>query len=217
MPKFDHHVHTSRHSPDSNINPEELLLRARDAGLDGVVITEHDYQWRADELGALAARGAALGLKVFSGAEVSAREGHFLVYGLPDLSGATAGVTLKDLLRVVRRHDAAIVAAHPFRWDQDFEAILAEHGPSFDALELVSNNVSPETRRLTEKLLSRHPMGATGSSDGHAPEVVGCYFTEFPTPIEDLPAFVAALRQRLGKPGHRPGVALTSGPVGGGA
>lgn len=213
MPKFDHHLHTSRHSPDSVIDPEELLLRVREVGLDGVVITDHDYQWGADELAELAAHKLAAGLKIFSGAEVSAREGHFLVYGLPDLSEAPPGVTLAELFRLVRRHDAAIVAAHPFRWDQDFEAIVAEHGPLFDALELVSNNVSRETRKKTEHLLSRHAMGATGSSDGHETAVVGCYFTKFSEPVHDLAGFVAALKGRRGRPGYRPGGPLACGPV----
>src|SRR3954470_24590280 len=118
MPKFDHHLHTCRHSPDSAIDPRVLIARAREVGLDGVVITEHDYQWEAGELADLAARAG--GLRVFSGAEVSVRGGHFLVYGLPYLDEAPPGVQLADLLRLVRRHGAAIVAAHPFRWDQPF-------------------------------------------------------------------------------------------------
>ena len=96
---------------------------------------------------------------MFAGAEVSTREGHFLVYGLPDLDEAPCGLALGELLKVVRRHDAAIVAAHPFRWDQDFAALVAEHGPVFDALELVSNNVTPETRRKTARLAPRAPDG----------------------------------------------------------
>jgi predicted metal-dependent phosphoesterase TrpH len=211
MAKFDHHLHTSRHSPDSSISPHVLIERARAVGLDGVVITEHDYQWEPDELAALAAQ--ADGLKVFSGAEVSAREGHFLVYGLPDLELVPCGVGLEELLAVVREHDAAIVAAHPFRWDQDFTALVAAHGPAFDALELVSNNVTPETRRKTAQLLDTHPMGATGSSDAHEPGVIGCYYTEFPGTIETLADFIAALRQRTGRPRHRPGAPQTSGPV----
>jgi predicted metal-dependent phosphoesterase TrpH len=214
MARFDHHVHTARHSPDSVIDPRELLERARAVGLDGVVITEHDYQWEPDELADLAAQGARLGLSVFSGAEVSAREGHFLVFGLPDLDETPPGITLRDLLVTVRARGAAIVAAHPFRWDQDFEAIVAEHGAAFDALELVSNNVTPQTRARTERLLARHPMGVTGSSDGHDPEVVGCYFTEFPHAVESLAAFVAALRSGSCRPGHSPGRPRTSGPVG---
>jgi predicted metal-dependent phosphoesterase TrpH len=211
MPKFDHHIHTDRHSPDSIIDPDELIESARDAGLAGVVITEHDYQWEADELAELQQRAGDL--VVLSGAEVSAREGHFLVYGLPDLEDVYPGIPVGDLLEVVRRHEAAIVAAHPFRWEQDFEGIVAQHGPVFDALELVSNNVSPETRRRTERLLEALPMGATGSSDGHEPDVVGCYYTEFPRPIATMADFVAALRRREGRPGGRPGVHLAAGPV----
>ncbi len=214
MSKFDHHLHTSRHSPDSSIDPLVLIERAHRYGLDGVVITDHDHQWEAVELAELAAVAAKNGLRVFSGAEVSAREGHFLVYGLPDLRDVPPGVWLKDLLRTARAHEAVVVAAHPFRWDQDFEAIVAEHGPAFDALELVSHNITPETRRKTERLLANHAMGATGSSDGHEPDILGCYFTEFPVEINTLEDFIAAIRSRLGRPRHRPGAPQTSGPVG---
>ncbi len=89
-------------------------------------------------------------------------------------------MALGDLLKVVRKHQAAIVAAHPFRWEQDFRGLIAQHGPSFDGVELVSNNVTPETRKPTEAALRATPMPATGSSDGHVPEAVGCYYTEFP-------------------------------------
>jgi predicted metal-dependent phosphoesterase TrpH len=209
--RFDHHLHTARHSPDSVIDPLDLIESAREIGLDGVVITEHDYQWGAEELAELA--GLAAPLRVFSGAEISAREGHFLVYGLPTLDEVPAGVELVELLRVVRRHDAAIVAAHPFRWGQPFDEIIGEHGPAFDALELVSNNVSTETRSLTERLLRDYPMGATGSSDAHEIATLGCYFTEFDQPIASIRDFVAALKSRRGRPRHRAGVHLSSGPV----
>ncbi len=211
MAKIDHHVHTSRHSPDSVIDPLVLVERARLAGLDAVVITEHDYQWKADELADLNAQ--ADGLVVLSGVEVSAREGHFLVYGLPDLEGVRPGIALADLLRVVKAKGAAIVAAHPFRWDQDFEGIVAQHGPVFDGVELVSNNVTPETRAKAEALLKTTPMGVTGSSDGHDPEAVGCYYTEFPGEVKTIGDFVRAVRNRDGRPRHRAGAWQTSGPV----
>ena len=151
--RFDHHLHTAKHSPDSIIDPWELIEHAREIGLDGVVITEHDYQWEADELAGLAAR--ATSLRVFSGVEVSTLEGHFLVYGLPSLEDVFPGIKLAELLPLVHRHQAAIVGAHPFRWDQPFDAIVAQHGPVFDALELVSNNVSTQTRLRTQALLRR--------------------------------------------------------------
>jgi predicted metal-dependent phosphoesterase TrpH len=208
---IDHHLHTSRHSPDSDIDPLDLVAHARAIGLDGLVITEHDYQWQGDELAELAAR--AHPLLVFSGVEVSAFEGHFLVYGLSSLDQVGPGIALKDLLEVVKRHGAAIVAAHPFRWGQPFRDIVQEHGAVFDALELVSNNVTPETRARTEAILREYPMGRTGSSDAHDLQTVGCYFSEFDRRINSLADFVLALQNRSGHPRHRHGAALSSGPV----
>ena len=47
---FDLHMHTSRHSPDSVMDPFALVRRAVEIGLDGVVITEHDWLWTENEL-----------------------------------------------------------------------------------------------------------------------------------------------------------------------
>jgi predicted metal-dependent phosphoesterase TrpH len=211
MAKIDHHLHTTRHSPDSIIEPRVLVERAKAAGLDAVVITEHDKQWSPAEL--LEINAQSDGLLVLSGVEVSAREGHFLVYGLPDLTGVEPGITLGELIQVVQARGAAIVAAHPFRWDQDFAAILADHAEGLDALELVSNNVSRDTRAKTQAMLDQYRLGATGSSDGHDPEAVGCYYTEFPGEIRSMSDFVAAIRSRKGRPRHRAGAWQAAGPV----
>ena len=70
MTTFDHHVHTSRHSPDSYLDPLHLLEVVREIGLSGVVITEHDYQWEAGELAELASQAPGFG---FSAARKSRR------------------------------------------------------------------------------------------------------------------------------------------------
>ena len=78
--KFDHHMYTkgTHRTARSTLH---LIERAREIGLDGLVITEHD-QREAGELLELAGRAAQL--RVFSGAvEISAARGYFLVYGSP--------------------------------------------------------------------------------------------------------------------------------------
>ncbi len=210
--KIDHHLHTTRYSPDSVIRPDELVRYAVAHGLDGVVITEHDAQWRADELADLA--GRAPGLLILSGVEVSAREGHFLVYGLPDVEETPPGISLRELLEIVRVHQAAIIAAHPYRWDQDFDAILRDHGPTaFDAVELVSNNVTREMRPRISAAAQSHGIWTSGSSDAHDPATLGCYYSEFEERIGSMREFVAALHERRGRPRHREGAWLSSGPV----
>ena len=41
----DLHLHTSRHSLDSIMPPEAMVQHTREIGLDGVVVTEHDWIW----------------------------------------------------------------------------------------------------------------------------------------------------------------------------
>ena len=50
---IDLHLHTRRHSACSIIDESRLIDRAVKAGLDGLVITEHHYQWTPEELAAL--------------------------------------------------------------------------------------------------------------------------------------------------------------------
>ncbi len=209
--KVDHHLHTSRHSPDSELSPEQLVEQAQALGLDAVVITEHDWLWSAEELAEI--NDGLDDLVVLSGVEISALEGHFLVYGLPNLDNTPPGIPLAQLLDVARVHEAAVVAAHPFRWDQPFDAIVEQHGPIFDAVELVSKNVTPETRAKTEALLRSFPMGRTGSSDAHEVDQLGCYYSVLPHPIRTIHDFAHALRNRLSRPTLRPGIAGAAGSV----
>ena len=68
------------------------------------------------------------------------------------------------------------------------------------ALELVSNNISRETRAGRRHCSAPSRWARRASSDAHDINVVGCYFTEFDVPIDSIADFVAALRN---KRGHR--------------
>src|SRR6516225_8206672 len=163
---FDLHIHTSRHSPDSVLDPFVLLRRARDLGLDGVVITEHDWLWTEDELDEL--RAAAPGLVVLAGVEVSARQGHFLAYGVRDPFAIPRGIGVAALCREVHRQGGAVVAAHPFRWGQRFRDILRRDRPDLDGLELMTNNMDADCRRQAGAVFADHALAGLGSSDAHA-------------------------------------------------
>src|SRR5262247_3997074 len=120
--KFDLHLHTSRHSPDSRMEPSAMCRRAREVGLDGVVITEHDWLWTEEELQEL--RAAAPDLIVLAGIEVSSRQGHILVYGVHDPFALPRGIGVAALCKEAHRQGGVAVAAHPFRWGQPFADIL---------------------------------------------------------------------------------------------
>ena len=199
--KFDLHLHTTRHSPDSQMDPPALLRRARELGLDGVVITEHDWLWTEQELDEL--RAEADGLVVLAGIEVSTKQGHFLVYGVTDPFAVPNGIGVAELCREVHRQGGAVVAAHPYRWNQPFDDILKTEHPDLDGLELMSNNMDGDVRRRAAALNGRLKLAGLGNSDAHRVETLGCCYTEFGVPVRDVRDLVEAIRGRQAKPRDR--------------
>jgi predicted metal-dependent phosphoesterase TrpH len=192
--KFDLHLHTTRHSPDSQMDPPALLRRARELGLDGVVITEHDWLWTEEELEGL--RALAPGLVILSGIEVSAREGHFLVYGVTNPFALPRGIGVAELCREVHRQGGAVVAAHPFRWGQPFDDILREERPELDGLEVMSNNMDAGCRRQAAEARRATGLAGLGNSDAHHEDTLGVCYTDFDALIRRDCDLVEAIRGR---------------------
>ena len=192
--KFDLHMHTTRHSPDSRMDPVALCRRAEEIGLDGVVITEHDWLWTEAELDEL--RQEHSKLVILAGVEVSAFEGHFLVYGIRDPFAVPRGIHVADLCREVHAQGGAVVAAHPFRWRQPFEEIVKREKPDLDGLELMTNNMDAECRRLAAGMQRQHNLAGLGSSDAHDEHIVGVCYTEFPDGTTTITDVASAIRGR---------------------
>jgi predicted metal-dependent phosphoesterase TrpH len=195
--RFDLHMHTTRHSPDSQMDPFIMVRRAKEIGLDGLVITEHDWLWTEAELDEL--RTAAPDLVILSGIEVSAREGHFLVYGVTDPYAVPRGIRVAELCREVHKQSGAVVAAHPFRWGQPFLDILTKEQPELDGLELMTNNMDADCRRRAAVVYQQRQLAGLGSSDAHHEDVLGACCTEFEVPVRNMADLVAAIRSRRSK------------------
>jgi predicted metal-dependent phosphoesterase TrpH len=195
--KFDLHLHTARHSPDADTDPFELIEAALRAGLDGIVITEHDFLWTETELQEL--RAAAPQLVILAGIEVTGIGGDVLCYGVTDPSAVPRGIEWPDLCREVHRQGGACVAAHPNRWGQPFEKILREKQPELDGIEVMSKNMDADLRARAAELLKKYPHFAQlGNSDSHEPDTVGCCCTDFDADVRTTADLVAAIRGRKG-------------------
>jgi predicted metal-dependent phosphoesterase TrpH len=195
--KFDLHMHTRRYSHDALSDPFELVKAAQAAGLDGIVITEHDYLWPEAELEEL--RAAAPGLVVLAGIEVTGRGGDMLCYGVTNPFALPRGIAWPELCRELHRQGGAAVAAHPNRWGQPFEKMLAEQKPELDGIEVMSKNMDDDLRARAAQLLVKYPRFAQlGNSDSHEPETVGCCYTDFAAEIRTIGELVAAIRGRKG-------------------
>jgi predicted metal-dependent phosphoesterase TrpH len=196
--KFDLHMHTARHSPDADSDPFELVRAAVAAGLNGIVITEHDYMWPDAELEEL--RAAAPELVILGGVEVTARGGDVLCYGITNPFALPRGIGWPELCREVHKQGGACVAAHPNRWGQPFEKIVREQNPELDGIEVMSNNMDRDLRSKAAELLKKYPHFAQlGNSDSHQPNTVGCCCTVFEVPVRTNAELVAAIRGNKGK------------------
>jgi predicted metal-dependent phosphoesterase TrpH len=133
---------------------------------------------------------------VLAGIEVSAREGHFLVYGVTDPFAVPRGTGVAALCREVHRQGGAVVAAHPFRWGQPFDDILSCERPELDGLELMTSNMDAECRRRAAEVQAAQGLAGLGSSDAHAEDTLGVCYTEFAADVRTAPELVAAIRGR---------------------
>jgi len=104
---LDLHVHTSVGSSDSVIDPEDIVKIARQAGLDGVCITEHGVS-KSELAEKLSHKKDFL---VLSGIEATTELGDILVFGV-DAYPRTI-IEARDLHRFVRKAGGVMIAVQP--------------------------------------------------------------------------------------------------------
>ena len=188
---------------------DELVLRAKEAGLDGVCVTDHDRFLDADE-----ARRAssAHGLLVLPGSEVTTDEGHVLVFGL---SRYIFGMHRVPFLgNLAGKAGGAVVAAHPYRrsylpdasrGSERYRRMVGSaaenplHGIA-DAVEVLNGRGSQGENAFAHDLSVEIGLTGVGSSDAHRVEDVGTFATEFQRHIRDLDDLIAELRAGRARP-----------------
>ncbi len=166
----DLHMHTV-HS-DGELRPDQLVAAAHDAGLDFVVSSEHNTPAAASSWG----RHAREDLLIIDGEEVTTRNGHFVVAGLPagtwvDWRFRAVDEVLPQVLTGIHRQGGLAIAAHPFApclgcaWKFGLEG--------FDAVEVWNGAWTPDDEMslrhwdATLVAAGRNWLPAVGNSDFH--------------------------------------------------
>jgi len=191
---LDIHVHTQRHSMCSHIDEHLLIQRAVRAGLDGIVLTEHHYQWSNEELDALRRESGVPGFILLAGFECTTEKGDILIYGLE--SGQTAlfapGGDPERTLQHAQALGALCIAAHPTRSLMGFDERIARM--PFDGIEVKSVNLKPHEQQLAAKLATSVGLRPVAASDAHRIEAVGAYSMEFDGLIQSMADLQHAIR-----------------------
>ena len=193
MFKIDLHLHTCL-GGDSLIEPQDLVERAREVGLDAVCITEHhsyDLSEPFDEISRKA------NFPIFRGMEYRADNGHMLIYGVRVTRGnLPSGLPLQKAVDWVQKNGGVAVPAHPYQQSlvgqYPGDAILKING--LFALEVINGSESLDGNRRAEEAARQLGINGIGGSDAHGFQVLGKAYTAFPLPIRSMQELTAALK-----------------------
>jgi predicted metal-dependent phosphoesterase TrpH len=196
---FDLHVHTNVGSADSIIDPEDIVKMARQAGLDGVCITEHGVS-KSDLAEKLSLKN---GILVLSGIEATTDLGDILIFGVD--SYPRNMFEAQDLREFVKKAGGVMVAAHPFRSEltdghsaDNLTLETASRRPLFqlvDAIETANGWSSERDAEFCRQLGERLKLGQTGGSDAHISKQIGCCVTIFSADIRSEADLVRELKR----------------------
>jgi hypothetical protein len=188
---IDLHVHTTRYSPCGRSTPEAMCARAIEVGLDGLVLTEHNIVWEAEEMTALQAQFPTL--KLFRGVEInSACNEDYLIYGITEPGVFTAHMDDIALIERVRAGGGTVVLAHPYRHHPTVPDLLGQY--PVDGVEIYSHNILNCAHPRARALCARLGCFPSAASDGHAVDALGMYAMLFPRTIHDERDLAQALR-----------------------
>jgi predicted metal-dependent phosphoesterase TrpH len=199
---IDLHTHSHPSSWDSFLSPDDLVDRTKQAGLDGMVLTEHDWAWDATEVEALAKRHDFLVLRAI---EINTEDGHILVYGVHEYIFGMHRA--HELARIVTERGGIMVAAHPYRrqhpWDWENEREWATaleraaQNPAYrlvQAMERVNGRGKRNENLFAHRVAGELGFPGTAGSDSHAVEDIGKAATYFERDIHTEQDLIDELR-----------------------
>lgn len=186
--KIDMHIH-SEESPDGITSVERIVDNARDCGLDGISITDHDY-YDSERQRHLR---ETTDLIVVPGQEVTTNQGHVLAYFIDEEIESFRDAS--DVVEDIHDQNGLAVMAHPFRLRENYPDHYFE---LFDAIEVFNGRSgdpddSTSPNYYTRQVVEHNDITAvTGGSDSHVPWTVGNGVTEL-TAKSDLSAIREAI------------------------
>jgi predicted metal-dependent phosphoesterase TrpH len=216
---FDLHVHTSRGSADSGLDPEDMFEESKRIGLTGIMVAEHegwakyDFEKFAD----------THDLVLIRGLEVYTPLGHVIAIGLErQVTGFHGGIEQVELLRkTIDDIGGFLILAHPFRFFFDLQGVYSQNilfrdttnfpqsaeeassHPVFalmDSIEVVNGGNIDTENRFAQEVANVLGISGTGGSDAHSLQGLGKGSTYFNEDIRNQADLIAALRSNTSIP-----------------
>ncbi len=226
---FDLHGHTASTSTDKkefwrrvdivNMSPEQMVIDAKNAGLDGVAITDHDTVRGLDRALNAAAKE---GVIVVPGVEITAHDKnlnfpHILCLGLdPDLMKGEDNKIPRfknpeTVIKWIHDHGAIAVATHPSQFggklrsnmtydrvDELSDKDKTHFSKLFDAIQ--THNIQHGKNEIASEIADKHGIPKIGGSDFHLHGQVGIVRTKIFQQVENWQGLIQAIREGKTEP-----------------
>lgn len=164
MLALDFHTHT-HHSFDSMMKPEKILRLAKERGLSGIVISDHDTIKGGLEC---AAKNPYSDLKVYVASEVKTSVGDITGINLKEEITATL---FPEVVQQIKNQGGLVLLVHPYHHHKlseiNFDAIDLIEG--YNGRDFLDNNMK------AQELARKHHKPIVAGSDAHVySEVANC-------------------------------------------
>ncbi len=191
----DMHLHALPHSTDSFITLEQIVYLAKEKGLDGVVLTDHDSMGGREFAEEYSRK---VDFPIFVGLEYYSLQGDITTWGVETFPDKRIGA--QPWIDFVNESGGFCCACHPFRnnnrgLEENLGWVKGLHG-----VEVLNGSTPMETNRIALKWCRDLGLQPIGGSDAHVVKQVGKYATWLPDRVDNLKDFVELLRTRPVKP-----------------
>ncbi len=212
---YETHCHTSQASACGQMTGEELARYYKNAGYDGIIVTDHFFNgncavdpsldWET-KCGLYCAgyrdakkTGDEIGLSVFFGIEYSYVGTDLLTYGLDEAwlkaHPEVMEIGVKEYIRLVHESGGMIVHAHPFR-EAFYIDTIRLYPYDVDAVEVFNaGNHDPEFDRRAGWYADSYGLVKVAGSDRHEPVSKARCATVFDEKLQSIDDYMRLVRE----------------------
>lgn len=191
--KLDLHIHSAA-SADGVMEISEIVRVAKERGLDGVAVCDHDVFYSGDTFDGFIIRGC----------EYSTEYGHLLALGMEK---EVKTDTFEALIEEIHAANGIAVLAHPYE-HLKYKDKVEEIAHLLDGVEVYNSRAERKNKaanKMAFDFAKRHGLAIYGGSDAHTEDEIGNAYTV----TEDIkgggssvcgrpsPAFATAKSQRV--------------------
>lgn len=206
---IDMHMHEMTCSKDSFLKLEQIVGIAREKGLGGICITDHDSMGLKEYAGEYSRR---IGYPIFVGIEFYSLQGDIVAFGIEDYPRER--VDAQEFIDLVKAQNGVCFAAHPFRNNNRGLEENLRWVTGLNGLEVLNGSTSLAACQKAERYARELGLFTLGASDCHVPEKVGVYATWFPREVRTMEEFLTVFREGRMEPAYYSGGAYHRLPPG---